>query len=61
MPDERVHPTKGGLERGEPIGRLFRDVEKYLYAVRDSLLLRWEITSSQRVDPTEGVELTNID
>jgi len=39
MFDERVHPTKGGLEGREPIGRLFRDVEEDLCTVNDSLLL----------------------
>jgi len=44
---ERVHPAEGGFERREPVGRLFRDIEEDLYAVRDPLLLRWETTKSQ--------------
>jgi len=39
MFDERGHPTKGGLEGREPIRGLFRNIEKYLRPIRDSLLL----------------------
>ena len=37
--DERIYPTEGGLEGREPIGGLFRNIEEYLYAIDDSLLL----------------------
>ena len=40
MLDERVHATEGGFEGREPIGGLFCDIEEYLCAVDDSLLLR---------------------
>ena len=40
MLDKRVHPAEGGLEGREPIGRFPRDIEKDLYAIHDSLLLR---------------------
>ena len=39
MLDERVHSAEGGLEGREPIGRLFRNIEEYLCAIHDSLLL----------------------
>ena len=43
MLDERAHPTEGGLEGREPIGGLFRNVEKDLRGIGDSLPLRWGI------------------
>jgi len=39
MLDERINPTKGGFEGGEPIGGFFRNIEKDLYTVDHSLLL----------------------
>ena len=39
MLDECGHPAEGGLEGREPIGRLFRNIEENLRAIRDSLLL----------------------
>lgn len=48
MLDECAHPTKGGLERGEPIGGLFRDIEEYLHTVHNPLLVRWEPYESRR-------------
>ena len=39
MLDEGVHPTEGGFEGREPIGGLFGNIEEYLYAIDDSLLL----------------------
>ena len=39
MLDERVHPTKGGLEGRKPVGGFFRDVEEYLRALGESLFL----------------------
>ena len=46
--DQRVHPSEGGLERREPIRRLFRDIQKDHYTVYNSLLLSWENPTRQR-------------
>jgi len=43
MLDERVHPTEGGLEGREPIGRLFRNIEEDLRGIDDPLPLCCEI------------------
>ena len=39
MLDERAHPAEGGFEGSEPVCGFFRDVQEYLCAIRDSLLL----------------------
>jgi len=41
MLDERAHAAKGGLERREPVGGLFRNVEEYLYTTCNPLPLCW--------------------
>ena len=61
MLDERVHATQGGLEGREPVGRLFRNIEEYLYNVCYSLPLCWKPPSRQRADHMLGVEPTHID
>ena len=61
MLDDRAHPSEGGLEGREPIGRLFRDIEENICAVHDSLLLRWGFPSDQRADLEDGVGSTHID
>jgi len=40
MLDERVHETQDGLEGRTPVGGLFRNVEKCLHAIHDSLSFR---------------------
>ena len=55
-----VHPTEGRLERREPTGGLFRNVEENLCAIRDSLLPGHETPSGQRAGPTEDVESAHI-
>jgi len=54
MLDERVHAAKGGLEGREPIGGLFRDIQEYLHAIGDSLLLCYEDPNSQRAGFAEA-------
>ena len=61
MLDECVHPAEGRLERREPIGGLFRDIEENLYTIHDSLLLRWKVSSGQVADPLRGIGFTYID
>ena len=38
MFDECIHPAEGGLEGGEPVSRLVRNVKENFCDVRDSLL-----------------------
>ena len=49
MLDECAHPAEGGLERREPIGRLFRNIEENLCATCDSFqVFCWEIPSGPK-------------
>ena len=42
MLDERVYPSKWGIEERKAICRFLRDIEENLHAVHSSLFLRWE-------------------
>jgi len=48
MLDERAHAAKGGLERREPVGGLFRNVEEYLDTICNPLPLCWGTEIRQR-------------
>ena len=57
MFDECTHPTEDRLEGREPIGGLFRNIDEYFYAIRDSLLLCWENSSGQETGPRKAPDL----
>ena len=42
MLDECAHPAEDGLERREPIGRFFHDVEEHFHTTCNPLLFCWE-------------------
>ena len=58
--DECVHPAKSSLERREPIGGLFRDIEKHLHTIRDPSPFFWGRRTVSGLAMLQGIESTHF-